>query len=71
MLIKPLVTDRGLAEITQNDPNIANTEMTDASFEDENPLASDVEKLMSEFDLSGDMRMSPEEFFNVIMSLYE
>jgi len=65
------VTDRAQPEITLNDPNITSTEMTNESFEDENPLWRDIEKLMSEFDLSGDMRLSPEEFFNVIMSLYE
>lgn len=39
--------------------------------EELNDLKRRIDGLMSEFDLSGDRHLSPEEFFNVIMTLYE
>ena len=34
-------------------------------------IEADVEDLVAEFDLSGDRLISPEEFYNIIMTFYE
>ena len=42
----------------------------DAEAEAERQMEA-IEQLLLEFDLTGDQRISPEEFFNIIMTLYE
>ena len=37
----------------------------------EERMRHDIDQLLLEFDLTGDQRLSPEEFFNIIMTLYE
>ena len=34
-------------------------------------IEEDLEDLVAEFDLTGDRLISPEEFYNIIMALYE
>ena len=35
------------------------------------PMQKQIDKIVNEFDLRGDRRISPEEFFNIVMALYE
>ena len=42
----------------------------DAEAQEER-MRQDIDQLLLEFDLTGDQRLSPEEFFNIIMTLYE
>ena len=40
-------------------------------MEDGDRLQRQIDKVMAEFDLRGDRKITPEEFFNIIMALYE
>ena len=65
--------DKYIALISSEDEQEQEKALAGAQQKTEAQLAleEDINKLIHEFDLNGDEAISPEEFFNIIMTLYD